>query len=439
MREIFELIKHEPRARRFFIALGQSALGTGAALVALLVISLERFDSPWAIGLVLLADVIPGMVLGPLFGAVADRWSRRACVIAADVIRAAAFAGLVLVDGFGLTLTFALFAGIGTALFQPASLAALPGLVERARLPAATSLYGALTDVGYVAGPAIAALLMLAEGPELVLGVNAVTFALSALLLATIRFGEVHAHVAEEGGRPSLVGDIRDGFSAAAHIPGLRLLLLASTAALFCGGVFNVAELLLATEEFGTSSSGYSVLVAIYGVGFIGGSVAGARGGALPVLRRRYLAGILLAAIGTGASGLAPSAEVAAVCFVGAGYGAGLLLVHERLLIQELVPEALGGRIFGMRDALTAWAWAVAFVTAPLLLTALGTRETVVLAGAGAFAVWIVAAWLLRRAGRGEEISEVRPEELSAGGRVGRGDLARSGSARENGPDLVSS
>jgi len=426
MREILDLVTREPRARRFFIALGQSALGNGAAFVALLVLALGRFDSPWAIGLVLLADVIPAMVLGPFFGAVADRWSRQGCVVLADVVRAAAFAGLVVADGFGLTLAFALLAGVGTAAFQPASLAALPGLVERPRLAAATSLYGALTDVGFVAGPAVAAALMLVGGPELVLGINAVTFAISALLLMTIRFGAV-AHAADRGERSSLSRDVRDGFSAAARIPGLRLLLLASTAALFCGGLFNVSELLLATEELGTSESGFSILVAIYGVGFIGGSLAGARGGSVPELRRRYLGGLLLAAVGTGASGLAPGAVVAAICFIGAGYGAGLLLVHERLLIQALVPDALSGRIFGMRDALTAWAWAIAFVVGPVLLTAIGTRATVVVAGVGAFAVWLVAAWLLKRAG---EPSAPEPAQVSAGDGVGRGDLARPGSAR---------
>jgi MFS family permease len=428
MREILDLVTHEPRARRFFIALGQSALGNGAALVALLVLALERFDSPWAIGLVLLADVIPGMVLGPFFGAVADRWSRQACVVLADVVRAAAFAGLVVVDGFGLTLAFALLAGVGTAAFQPASLAALPGLVERPRLPAATSLYGALTDVGFVAGPAVAAALMLVGGPELVLGINAATFAISALLLMTIRFGAVTRAADRSGERSSLRRDVRDGFSAAARIPGLRLLLLASTAALFCGGLFNVSELLLATDEFGTSESGFSILVAIYGVGFIGGSLAGARGGSVPELRRRYLAGLLLAAIGTGASGLAPGAVVAAICFIGAGYGAGLLLVHERLLIQALVPDALSGRIFGMRDALTAWAWAIAFVVGPVLLTAIGTRATVVVAGVGALAVWFVAASLLKRVG--EESSDEPAPQVSAGEGVGRGDLARPRSAR---------
>jgi MFS family permease len=427
MREILNLIKRERRARLFFVALGQSALGTGAALVALLVIALERFDSPWAIGLILLADVVPGMLLGPVFGAVADRWSRRTCVIVADLVRVAAFAGLVLWDDFAVTVCFALLAGVGTALFQPASLAALPGLVTPARLPAATSLYGALMDLGFVAGPAIAAVFMLAGGPEAVLVANAVTFAVSAVLLASIKFGEVPRRDEREAARPSLIRDVRDGLTAAARIPGLRVLLLASASALFFGGLFNVAELLLATDELGASEAGFSVLVAIYGLGFVGGSVAGARGGSIRLLRRRYLGGLLLAALGTGASGLAPSAVVAALCFVGAGYGAGLLLVHERLLIQKLVPDELGGRIFGMRDALTAWAWAMAFVAAPVLLNWLGTRATVVLAGCGAFAVWLVAAVILRRAGKDVLRQQDEGEPLASG--VGGGDLAWPGRA----------
>jgi MFS family permease len=435
MREILDLIRRESRARRFFLALGQSALGTGAAIVALLVIALERFDSPWAIGLVLLADVVPGMLLGPLFGALADRWSRRGCMILADILRAGAFAGLVLVDGFAATLAFALVAGIGTALFQPASLAALPGLVPRERLPAATSLYGALTDIGFVAGPAIAGAIMFVGDVEWVLAANSATFAMSAVLLATIEFGQVQRDPG--AARSSLIRDVRDGFSAAARIPGLRVLLLASTAALFCGGLFNVAELLLATDELGASKTGFSLLVAVYGVGFVGGSVAGARGGPVPVLRRRYLAGVLLAAIGTGASGLAPGAVVAAICFVGAGYGAGLLLVHERLLIQALVPDVLSGRIFGMRDALTAWAWAIAFVAGPLLLTVIGTRSTVVVAGGGALLVWILAVWKLPRMDEERVLSAVGAEG-SADGVDGR-DVARAGRARENGPDFVGS
>ena len=100
MRRAIELLRHERRARVFFAALAQSSLGNGAAYVALLLIALDRLDSAWAISAVLIADLLPAMVLGPLFGAIADRFSRRACCVVADLLRAGAFCGIALVDSF---------------------------------------------------------------------------------------------------------------------------------------------------------------------------------------------------------------------------------------------------------------------------------------------------------------------------------------------------
>ncbi len=67
----------------------------------------------------------------------------------ADILRFVAFLGIGLVDGFPATLALALVAGMGTGLFNPASLAAIPSLVARERMPAATALYGAITDLGF--------------------------------------------------------------------------------------------------------------------------------------------------------------------------------------------------------------------------------------------------------------------------------------------------
>jgi MFS family permease len=399
MRSVIELLRHERRARVFFAALAQSALGTGAAYVALLLVALDRFDSPWAIGLVLLADVVPAMVLGPLFGALADRWSRRACVVLADVVRAVAFLGLVLVDGFVGTFLLALLAGVGTGLFNPAALAALPSLVEERRLPAATSLFGAIADFGFIAGPAIAAAVLLAGGPETILAANAVTFGLSAVALALLRFGEAPAASEIDGPRPSLLRETRDGLVATAGMAGLRVILVASGAALLFGAIFNVGQPLLAQDELGSSDAGFAILVTAYGFGFIAGTLSGSKGGAVSLLRRRYLTGAFLMALGFAASGLAPSVAAAVVTFLAAGYGNGMLLIYERLLIQALVPDSLSGRIFGIRDAITAWAFALGFLAGPLLLDTVGTRAMVTAAGVCGLIVWLVTTIALRRSG----------------------------------------
>src|SRR5918999_3483042 len=111
LRPIRDLLGQERQSRAFFAAHAQSSLGTGAGYVALLVLAYERLESPWAISLVLLADFLPSMFLGPIFGAAADRWSRRWCAATADLARALAFISLAFADNFPLTVALALLAG----------------------------------------------------------------------------------------------------------------------------------------------------------------------------------------------------------------------------------------------------------------------------------------------------------------------------------------
>jgi MFS family permease len=396
MRETFDLLRHERRARIFFLALAQSALGTGAGYIALLLIAESRFGSAWAVSLILIADLVPAMLLGPLFGAAADRWSRKRCAIVGDVLRVVAFAGIALVDGFGATVALALVAGVGTGLFTPAGLAALPSVLDdKRRIPAATSLYGVVADLGFTVGPALAAAVLLLGGPETLILVNAATFALSGLLLAPLRFGAAPAH-APEGARPSLVAEARDGLRATAGMPAIRIVLVASAGALFCAGMFNIAELFFAKEDIGTTNTGFGVLVACFGVGFVAGSLAGSKGGMAPQLKRRFTTGVLVLGIGFLATGLTGSFAIALVTFAVAGFGNGLLVVFERLLIQHAFPDSLVARVFGIRDALTAWAFAIAFLVAGALVTEIGPSAVIAIGGGVCIAVYAATALALR-------------------------------------------
>jgi MFS family permease len=424
MRKTVDFLRAERSARLFFAALTQSALGTGAAYVALLLLAYERFTSVWAISLILLADLAPAMAFGPVLGAVADRWPRRTCLILADVGRALAFGGIAIVHGFAATLILALLAGFGTALFTPAALAALPSLSPR-RLPVATSLYGAITDLGFTAGPAIAAGFLLVTGAEGVMTFNAVTFALSALVLTRVAFGpqqtDIDGAKAVRRWRSALLGEAVAGLKASLGTPGLRVVIFASTVGLLCAGVFNVAELPFVTKELGAGGTGFALLVALFGLGVAIGSLIGTRGGELPALKRRYLGGLLLMAVSLVGIGLAYVLGTAVVAFIGAGLGNGMMLVHERLLLQTVVPDNMLGRVFGTKDALTAWAFAAAFLLSPALIELFGTRVMLLVAGGAALLAWLVPAFALRTAWREPEPSAsqvgplTEPEPLRRG------------------------
>src|SRR5437667_1124401 len=153
MSAIVELLRTNPPARRFFLAHLQSSLGTGMGYVALVLLALERFHSPWAVALVLGADLVPLMALGALLGALADRLPRRACAVGADLVRAAAFLGIALCGDLAATLVLAAAAGAANGVFSAAVLSGLPDLTGERHAPAATSLYGALNTLGITAGP----------------------------------------------------------------------------------------------------------------------------------------------------------------------------------------------------------------------------------------------------------------------------------------------
>jgi MFS family permease len=160
---------------------------------------------------------------------------------------------------------------------------------------------------------------------------------------------------------------------------------------MFFGGVFNVVELPFARSGLGASSSEFGALVAVFGLAFVLGSLRGSGGGSAATLKRRYLRGLALMGVGAVAAGLAPSVPLGAFGFAIGGFGNGLFIVHERLLIQQQVSERLLGRVFGLSDALVGWGFALAFVLAALAVEVLGSRGTVLLTGAGGLVLAVLA------------------------------------------------
>jgi hypothetical protein len=109
--------------------------------------------------------------------------------------------------------------------------------------------------------------------------------------------------------------------------------------------------------------------------------------------------------------------------FAVGGIGNGMLIVYERQLIQATVPDRLAGRIFGVKDALSAWAFGLAFICAGGLITLIGVRELLITAGVGGLAAWLVSLRALGSAFNDEEpelagalTSDARAEALGHSG-----------------------
>ncbi|MEY2442876.1 MAG: hypothetical protein QOJ46_2302 [bacterium] len=396
--------------RRFLLTALQSSIGNAVGYVALLLLAYERFRSPWAVSLVLLADFLPAIVLAPVFGALADRYSRRALVVGGDMLCCAAFAALAFAGSFALILALALVAGVGTAMHHPAAKAALAGLAG----PRADAAMGALVTIwsaATVAGPALGAALLLAVSPSVLLGLDAATFLASAIVLSrlpldrpkrvasavaasdnvnlAIAAGElVTAHEAE-----AAVGHgVRAGLRAARAVGGLGAVVGAGAAATLAFSLMNVAEPLLAKDELDAGGAGFALLVCAYGIGSTLGSLRGRAD------VRFLLASLAAGGLGLCASAIAVTLPVATASFLATGLFAGAVMSSDQQLVASMAPDAIRGRVFGLKDSLDSIAFCAAFVGGGVIASLGDSRAVFAVSGAGALLVAMLAAWLLRQA-----------------------------------------
>jgi MFS family permease len=384
----------DAQSRRFFAAHAQSCLGSGLAHVALPLFAYDHTKSAWAVSAVLIADLLPIILLGPLFGALVDRVGWRVCAIASDLLRMTAFMLVAFAHTLPMMVAGAALAGIGTAMFAPAALTGVSRLAPGDRRPAALGLFGALDDIGLTAGPALAAgLLALVAAPAL-LAANAASFAVSAVLLTSVgprgRSGERREY-------RHLWTDLRVGLRAIGGRSEVRLLLASSTAAVLFAGVTNIGEVLLARDVLGTSASGLAALVAAHGTGTVLGSLA-ARFRRSWQWRRAYIAGLSCMAVDLLLCATTQSLWLLLPVFVIGGFGNGFALVHDRLLLGAAVPDSLHGRVFALQKALTSLAFASSFVGASILISTGGVQMTFALAGAGMLGVIAMSSPRMRTA-----------------------------------------
>ena len=366
-----------------------STVGDAAYRVALGFWVLEHTGSTALMGAVMAASLLPKVVLGPWAGALADRRSRRALLVASDfgagvaslAVGLAAWAGWLSAP---LLLVATLVLGAAAAVFEPALLAALPELVPPSRLGQGNSVLSVAYAGATIAGSALGGVAYASLGAPLLFVGNGASFVYSGLSLLLLRAASDHPASAKR----SLTGAVVDAIAWVGRHRGLRALL--ASAALAHLGVSAALLLVLAHSEqqatlgaagYGAAMAGLSTGALL---GFVGGSAR-----ELPARLRPaafVLAGVVQAAA-LAAFGWTGSLWLGAMLGAVAGLGMSLESTVLATALQLAVEPATRGRVFALRATLLTTVGLVANLSAGLLaerLTAqllLGIAAGVILLG----------------------------------------------------------
>jgi MFS family permease len=377
-----------PQLRRLQLAGICSVMGLWAYAVALAVYAYEVGGAK-AVGIVSLVRAIPAAASAPFTSTLADRLPRVPFLVATNLGRAAAIggAGAVALAGGAdwLVYTLAGLAAILGTAFLPAESALLPELARTPEeLTAANVVRSTIESVATFAGPAIGGALLAFWSPGTVMLATAVAFAAGAALIAAIRTEPAPAEEQEEettstGG---FLSEAVAGFKAIGLDRRLRVVVGLYAAQALLAGALGVLVVVTALELLHRSDSSVGLLNAAMGVGGIAGSLA-----AFALIGRKRLAsdfglGIVLWGAPLAAIGIWPHLWVALVALAVLGLGNTLVDVAGLTLLQRTAPADVIGRVFGVLEMILVAAIGVGAALTPALIDLVGTRWSLVVAGA---------------------------------------------------------
>jgi MFS family permease len=344
-----------------FSGAATSLLGDQFALIATPWLVLKLTGDPLALGIVLALEGIPRAIFMLLGGAITDRISPRLIMIFSDAIRFVLTALMALVVFTGTVQMWMLYAfglsfGLVTGFAIPAGNSIVPMLVEEKDLQAGNSIImGSSQLVGFI-GPTIAGILIgrFSQSPlgiGLAFGIDAVSFAISAITLWIMRGGGKRLLAAESAQKENVWTSILAGMKYLWSDQALRLMFLVMMAMnfLFVGPLL-VGIPVLAAQRLPEGAVAFGLLMSAYA----GGNLAGyLLAGSLPRPTGRtmqFLLIILLAAFGfTLASfGFIRSTWVDFSLMLLLGIGNGYIGITLFTWMQTRTPRVMLGRMMSM-------------------------------------------------------------------------------------------
>jgi MFS family permease len=262
-----------------------SAFGSRITRTALPIIAVEMLREPPAVLGVLAALPLVASVIVALFaGGFVDRSYKRRVLITADLFRAAVVASLTIAWALGAlsivhVIGVAVLVGAASALDQITDVAYLPVLVDKRWLADGNAKLGATDGIAEVTGPASGGALVAAFGAPLAVVIDAFAYLMSALLLGRIRRPEPPPAPSPSAASSTWQArqDVQVGMRAVFEHPLVRPIVLSLMVWAVAGGFFAALYPLLVMRTLGLPESTYGIIVAVGGIGSLGGALLSRR------------------------------------------------------------------------------------------------------------------------------------------------------------------
>jgi dTMP kinase len=401
--------------RRLWYCTGLSSLGDWLGLLATTALATQLASGyqaqNYALGGVLVVRLLPSAILGPLAGAIADRFDRRRTMVVADILRFLLFLSIPIAHTLPVLYVATFLIECVSLFWNPAKDASVPNLVRKDQIEAANQL-SLITTYGLtpVAAAALFSLLALISNAlahrfaffhtnqvSLALYFNAATFLVSAATVFLIR--EISGHrVGTPDEKPPTVWQLlREGAQFVRTTGLLRGLIVGILGAFAAGGaVIGAGKTYV--QSLGGGDAAYGVLFGTVFVGLGLGMALGPRVAREVSRRRVFGLSIVFAGVCLSLMSVVPHVVLAMVAVIGVGFGAGVGYLAGLTLLGSEIEDEMRGRIFAFIQSMVRVVMILALATAPVLVGTIGQRRwpfahvvvdgtRIVLLGAGLLAI----------------------------------------------------
>jgi MFS family permease len=374
-----------------------SALGNGVRWIAIPLLAARLSTDAVSVSVVVAAQQVPFLVFGLIAGVLVDRYDRKTLFWQAGAGRGLVMCGFTLVVLLGepqiwmlAVIAFLLTCGdtIGTA----AHAAMVPVLVPAEQRPKANSqIQAGMLFADPLVGAVFGAVLF-GVAVALPFGIDTVAFFVAAACVALIP-GKFRPETADAGAKPTLRSDLAAGFRFLWHSRPLRTLCGLLTLAQAIEAAAVAVLVLYVGKVLGLPPIGYGAIIFVFGVGGVIGALLSPRLARAVGERATLLISIAACVVSSLMMGVAQSPITAFAA--AATYGAAMSVWNLVTIAvrQELVPDALMGRVVSTFRLLALGLTPFGAIAGGLLADAYGLRAPFVAGSIGYVIAWGLAAW----------------------------------------------